>query len=200
MLIRTLVRNVSVFLFLSGAYLCAQFTPVMARVNQEVHILKDGKQIQSHNRSGYFYRSTDGSELYHWDTEDGKAIARGTLKDNITGMHYQLDFVNHKAVEAHKGRPTPPGLLQEAKAGDRPRDSVEGISCVVYSPKTEKACWSIEYFLPLWDDLTLQNKQNQTTYQTVSRMSGIKLNAQVDPNLFDVHKNFQVYAPETTQP
>ena len=113
--------GLSAFLFLSGVCLFAQFTPVSARVTQRTDILKDGKQIETHTRTGYLYRSSNGSELYRWDTEDGRKINSGSLKDNTTGIHYQLDFANQKALIAHKGLPTPPGLLQEAKAGDRPR-------------------------------------------------------------------------------
>jgi hypothetical protein len=188
------------FLLACSVTVVAQFTPAVARVTQDVQITKAGKVIETHKRTGTYYRSANGSQLYHWDNDDGKPDYAGSLNDNSTGVAYQLDFRTGKAIEGHRSKPLPAGLLQWDKVGDRPRDSVEGLSCVVYSPGTQKQCWSIDYFLMLWQDVSFPLKNDpEKTYRIVSRMSNIKLNAEIDPKVLDVHQSFTVLKPEESK-
>ena len=197
-----MTRITAAFLCLCAAGAFAQFTPVTARVTQSVQITRDGKIVQSHVRIGTLQRSANGSELYRWESNDGKPIFEGSLKDNLTGSSYDLDFHTETAIE-RPGKPYPPGLLREDKAGDRPRESVEGVTCVVYTPPpphNEKACWSIEHFLRLWQDITFPMQADPTqTYHMVARMSEIKLNANIDPDIFDVHKTFHVMLAQASK-
>lgn len=193
----TAIRALVISLMLSPPMLVAQFTPVTAHVTQLVQITKDGKLVETHNRTGNYYRSSNGSQLYRWETDDGKATYQGSLNDNATGTAYQLDFRSARAIQGGQGKPLPPDALRWDKVGDRPRDSVEGISCVVYSRSNQRECWSVDHLLMLWTEMSFPMKSDPSeTYHLTSRMSDIKLNAQVDERLFDVHQSFTVLKPE----
>ena len=159
-------RISGVMLLLSvGAF--GQFATVTAHITEVVeNTTPDGKVVAVHSRTGTYYRAANGSEVYRWTTSDGKPAFDGVLKDNTTGISYNLDFRNQTTHVAGKSRPTPPGLLRQDAVGNRPTDNVEGISCVVYTPKTNaggsaKVCMSVEYFLKLWQDLKVPIKNGE---------------------------------------
>ncbi|HTS35920.1 MAG TPA: hypothetical protein VMH04_09625 [Candidatus Solibacter sp.] len=193
--IRRVLLCTAVIVF--GSSLYAQEVPLSAQVHQRTDVIVNGKVVESLAADETFYRDSDGSTLSLPAEGHG---SNGTLWDNKSGTAYRLNRENLTAYENPDSphRPNPKGYPPAAKWPD---DAVEGIPCkvvpvnVISAPGTPyaksttpgSACVSGEFDLELKSDFTIETGPG-TTQHHVKELHNIKVNAGLDPALFDVHK------------
>jgi len=188
-----------------------KFTPVVAKLRQTDETLNNGRVVKSIRREALYYRTSDGSYIYHWtsSTKDGETqpIYTGALWDNKTGNYYRLDYQNSQATMEQQGNaPVHPNAPDPNDAG-LPQDSVAGVPCKVYPAKMHlstgadgtvgSVCTSPEHNLMLRQELTYPTTNGQTVH-TLMEMYDVQLGNEPDAALFDVSKQFKtVFQPAT---
>ena len=203
MVIRLQIRisAIAISLLLGGVAAQGQAIPITAKISERTDVIEHGKIIESYSRSGTFYRTGDGSELYAWTEENGKHSTRGSLWDPNTGNSYRLDLQAHSAIQNPIKHRFPTSNSEQAPAS-LPEDSVEGIPCKVMqvdirgsriptSLNAGRACWSNEYDLELRSDVSVPSGADKVQHH-VKRLTDIKPNAQIDEKLFDLRR-YTVY-------
>lgn len=185
----------------------AQFVPVVAKVRQTTAITRSGK-LETTLKEGIYYRTSDGSVLQRWTTINGKATEEaGSLWNNVTGISYNLDFANRRAIFRAKGAPRSPELSPKNLVATqaRPEISVSGVTCRLEPAKFAEAgkvvgggqgCFSPENDLLVKNDITYRTLNGAMLVHIVNQLYDIQLGQEPDPNLFDIKKNFQVLMPE----
>ncbi|MGA8622837.1 MAG: hypothetical protein WB660_30480 [Candidatus Sulfotelmatobacter sp.] len=171
-----------------------QTIPVVAKIYERTDVIVGGKTVQTLTRSGNYYRSTDGSEIYQWTDVNGKPSAGGSLWDKKTSTAYRLDFKTHSA-EKGKSLQFPNSGSGELSQG-LPEDSVEGILCKVLPVDVHRrgkaaalsagtGCVSSDYDLELKSDISFPTGPDKIEHH-VKQMHDIKVNVQIEQSLFDL--------------
>jgi hypothetical protein len=195
------IATIAISLLLGGIAAQGQAIPITAKINERTDVIEHGKTIESYSRSGTFYRTADGSELYAWTEVNGKPSTRGSLWSPKTGNSYRLDLQAHSAIQNLNEHRFPTSNNEQAPLG-LSEDSVEGIPCKVVqvdiqaprkpiSLNAGHACWSYEYDLELRSDVSVPSGADKVQHH-VKRLTDIKPNAQIDEKLFDLSR-YTVY-------
>jgi hypothetical protein len=164
----------------------------------------------------YYFRLEDQVPTTHLLRliEDGSTLTlpaeghggNGTLWDNKTGIGYRLNLEHLTAYEIPTS-PHRPNPKAPAPAAKWPEDAVEGIPCKVVPVYVESApgtpyaksttpgtaCHSGELDLELRSDFVVETGPG-TTEHHVKELRNIKVNADLDPALFDPH-NYVIDGP-----
>lgn len=167
-----------------------------------------GKLIKQEVKEGNYYRSSDGSYIYHWTRLNGnQSILRSSLWDNKTATSYTLDYANRRATFASKGTPLSPDMSAENRAAveARPEEMVNGVLCRVEPAKfgpMGKATGGGQGWYSLENDLLVKNDVSYPSYDgkgvvhVVYELYDIHLGQEPDAEMFDLQKNFQVLTPQ----
>ena len=203
MVLRSQIRmaTIAISLGFGGIAAHGQGIPITAQISERTDVIEHGKIIESYSRSGTFYRTADGSELYAWTEVNGKPSRRGSLWNPKTGNSYRLDLQDHSAIQNVHEHRFPTSNNEQAPAG-LPEDSVEGVPCKVVqvdiqepgkprSLNAGRACWSYEYDLELKSDVSVPSGADKVQHHT-KQLNDIKPNAQIDEKLFDLSR-YTVY-------
>lgn len=187
----------------------AQYVPVVASARQTTEITQAGNVIKHEVKEGNYYRSSDGSYIYHWTRLNGNpSVLRSSLWDNKTATSYTLDYANRRATFESKGTPLSPDMNAENRAAveARPEEVVNGVLCRVEPVKfgpmgkptgSGKGCYSLENDLLIKNDVTYPTYDGKGVVHDTYELYDIHLGQEPDPNLFDLQKNFQVLTPQS---
>lgn len=181
----------------------AQEVPLSARIHQRTDVMVDGQVVNTLESDTRFYRSSDGSTLT-LPVGDGS----GTLWDNKAGVAYRLDLKEKIAYEDPHSLHTPNPSSHNQSDPKFPNDEVEGITCTVVpvtvrsrpgtpyetSVTPGKTCVSSTLGLELKSDVVVDIGSGKTE-RLVKQLRDIKVNAELDPKIFDPHQ-YTIYGPQ----
>jgi hypothetical protein len=197
------ISAVAIFCSFAVGAIHAQSMPLVAKFRSTGQIIVDGKVVETHVREGFFYRSSNGSEVRRPMTFDGKPLkggmARASLFDAAHGVNYRVDY---DAKEAFRDStppllglipPTPPHSATKPPSGE---SSVDGYPCSirpVYAVKPSGTsligsnCVSEEYGVILKTDVTRPSDlvKGKAAHE-ITELYDIQIGVDPDPKLFDL--------------
>jgi len=213
---RVAVASFGLFVLLCPSAALGQSMPVTAKERITDETVQDGRVIGSQTTEGAWFRHSAGSILDQFTTIDGKAavgqIARARLYDKEQGVHYELDYTEHRAYIDSIPMPKTPitGNGRTRAQNALGQGSVQGIACTwfpAYHVGSDgvrrlagRHCYSEEYELELKKDVTLtfSIKGEPAIQHLVIEKYDIHVGQEPDPKLFDIKTNFTV-SPDPKQ-
>jgi hypothetical protein len=175
--------------------LYAQWVPLTAKITESKSTLDaSGNVIDQQTREGYFFRSSNGSELTQWLGPNGSP-GSGILLDTTSKARYKINYVSKTCAGEGKYVPLPQPPLDKSRAPTQNiirEDVVAGMGCTV-QPNISKStdmdgevCFSFQYGLVLRSKLTQTDRKTGLSAHYKRELSDIKLNVASNHQLFDV--------------